>query len=89
MANKETEDIWPLTICADRYGGAYSGGRYIAWHCYPWEIPIDPYADDMSCVEFWQKMKLDCVLRYATGDTPEQAAAALARLLGGRTDVRE
>jgi len=50
---KKIEHIWPLTIVADRYGGVYSGGRYLAFNAYPDELPVEPFAGDIPCMDFW------------------------------------
>lgn len=46
-------DIYPLTITRDRYCGTYSHGEYLAWNLDVWEVPTDPAADDVTCMEFW------------------------------------
>lgn len=46
-------DIWPLIIVNDRYGGIYSGGEWIAWHCYIDHLPRDQAGGDCECWDFW------------------------------------
>lgn len=52
---RKTEDnIYPLTITSDRYGGTYSGGKYHAWNLEPWNVPEDIEADGDSGMDFWE-----------------------------------
>lgn len=37
----------------DRYTGVYSGGRYTAWYCDPWDVPSDVEESDPLCALFW------------------------------------
>lgn len=46
--------IYPLTVVCDRYGGAYSGGRYTAWNLDHYNVPDSIHGDDMTCMEFWE-----------------------------------
>jgi len=55
--------IYPLTICVDRYGGTYSGGKFTAWNMRAWDVPDSPFADDDSACYFWQ----DEAHRFAVG----------------------
>lgn len=75
---KAADEIWPLTVVADRYGGAYSGGKYIAWNCYPWEVPGDSFGDDCSCADFWMFERM-----AGRGCTPMEAIGDLVRKLEG------
>lgn len=48
------ESKYPLTIIKDRYAGTYSGGNYIAFPNYYYEIPSDgPNGGDLECSDFW------------------------------------
>lgn len=51
---KYSDDPYPLTIIADRYSGAYSGGKFIAFPIDYWNIPDGPDSGDVECEEFWQ-----------------------------------
>lgn len=44
-------DVYPLTICNDRYIGTYSGGEWTAWNCDPDDVPVDICLDDVTCCE--------------------------------------
>ena len=50
--------IYPLTIICDRYGGVYSGGRYLAFNLDYDEIPSAINGDDISCYEYWLENKI-------------------------------
>ena len=43
------DEIYPLTITADRYTGTYSGGQFIAWNLGADEVPEEIYYDDCGC----------------------------------------
>jgi hypothetical protein len=68
-------DFWnkyhcPLTIVADRYTGAYSGGKFVAYPVEFDEIPPDVDGDDVDCATFWGEEHPWPVGR---GETPEEA----------------
>lgn len=48
---------YPLTIHIDRYGGAYSGGAYLAWSLDFDAIPEDVNGSDPECMFFWHNFK--------------------------------
>ena len=51
------DDIYPLTIVADRYRGVYSGGEYLAFNMLPNNIPAAIWGDDNACASFWSAWK--------------------------------
>ena len=67
------EDIYPLVIVADRYGGCYSGGKYLAFNMY--DAPDDAFGDDTTVIEYFRKTK-DII---GKGRSPQAAAEDLAR----------
>ena len=67
------DEIYPLTITADRYSGAYSGGRFIAWNLDADEVPEDIYSDDCGCHIFWADNEIVC----GKGTTVSEALADL------------
>ena len=71
--------IYPLTITADRYTGAYSGGVFTAWNLEPSEVPKEPFEGDVGCATYWVENYYVC----GKGDTPEEAVANLYIMLGG------
>ena len=71
------DEIYPLTIVSDRYGGTYSGGDFTAWNMDYYEIPTDPAEDDVTCMMFWDTT--DIVV--GRGATPQEAVDDLKRRL--------
>lgn len=67
------DEIYPLTITADRYTGAYSGGNFIAWNLDADEVPEGIYSDDCGCHEFWLENEIVC----GKGRTVSEALADL------------
>jgi hypothetical protein len=51
------DTVYPLTIKADRYSGAYSGGKYTAWPCGEEDIPDGVFMDDVTCAHEWGVIK--------------------------------
>lgn len=72
----EYDEIYPLTIVRDRYNGVYSGGKYLAWHCEPYEVPDVIFSDDVSCSYYWGNVNPYLV---GKGDTPKEALDDLRR----------
>lgn len=69
------DDIYPLVIVADRYGGCYSGGRYLAFNMY--EAPDEAFGDDITCCKYFSNTE-DII---GKGYSPQGAAEDLARKL--------
>lgn len=61
------QNKYPTTIVADRYGGTYSNGGWLAFPLD--EIPPEVDGGDIECMEFWQNYK-DPV---GKGNTPDDA----------------
>lgn len=80
----ETEHQYPLTIIADRYGGAYSGGKYLAWALDHWNVPFDASDGDRDCMLFWAENTIP----VGRGDTPNEAMEDLIRRLETGEDDR-
>lgn len=76
------DEIYPLTITADRYTGVYSGGAYIAWNLDADEVPDDIYSDDCGCHNFWLHNEIVC----GKGRTVSEALANLYIKLKGGTE---
>ena len=69
---EKNKDFYPVTIIDDRYGGCYSGGKYLAFNLEPWDVPRGvSWGGDMDCAEFWT----DEAYKYMVGkgDTPDEA----------------
>ena len=75
-----TEPLYPVTIIRTRYGGVYEGGDWAAFNCDEWDVPGDATAGDPECEAFWREPK---AVRVGVGGTPDQALAALLRVVGG------
>lgn len=85
----EASNLYPIAIFEDRYGGAYSGGRWIAIadSDEPFEEEYwsescrselsshseGPWADDVTAMEFWN----DPPHWIAVGETPDSALSNL------------
>ena len=54
MANN---NIYPLTIIYDRYGGSYSGGTYVAFNLEAHKVPAEVFGDDCTAMRFWKHFK--------------------------------
>lgn len=39
--------LWPVTIISDRYGGAYLGGKWLAFPLGPSDVPDGPFGGDV------------------------------------------
>lgn len=67
------DEIYPLTITADRYTGAYSGGAFIAWNLEPWLVPEGTEYDGADGLDFWEENKIV----YGKGRTVSEALVDL------------
>jgi hypothetical protein len=72
----EVRNIYPLTVTVDRYSGAYSKGKWLAFALDPEDIPKDPFGDDCVVMEFWCGDEKDKYL-IGKGETIEKAIADL------------
>lgn len=68
------DEIYPLTIIADRYCGTYSGGLYTAWNLPPEAIPDGVEYDGDDALDFWEE---DNTIPYGKGRTANEAVADL------------
>ena len=71
-----SEEIYPLTVVADRYNGVYSGGKYTAWNMYPYVVPKDIFGDDIDCYDFWSEAKSNGLI-FGVGDSVIEAIEKL------------
>ena len=62
------DEIYPLTITADRYCGTYSGGCYIAWNLDAECIPEDANGGDLECWDFWDNNTIVCGKGYTVSE---------------------
>ena len=79
-------EIYPLTIIADRYCGLYSGAKFLAFNCFPNELPEGFDSDDNTeCSEFWTNNKEPIGL----GCTPNEAYHDLNEIISKRLADKE
>lgn len=64
---------YPVSIMKSRYGGAYEGGAWGAFHLYPEDIPEAAMGDDISCSCWWDHFGEG----VGVGGTPDEAFARL------------
>ena len=62
-------DPYPCTILKDRYGGTYSGGKWVAFNLYEYDLPDGWNSSDCECCEFWIHYNKP----FGLGDTPDSA----------------
>ena len=62
-------ELYPVTIVTDRYGGTYSKGRWLAFNLPPNELPPEIDADDVTCYKFWKNTDI----LVGRGSTPDEA----------------
>ena len=75
--------ITPLCIVEDRYAGAYSGARYLAFNMSPFGVgELDIDAGDMSCMDFWEYKAKNYII--GKGKTPLEALMDLQSLIHTR-----
>jgi hypothetical protein len=65
-----TQPLWPCTIVADRYSGAYSGAAWTAFHM-EGQVPVEVSSDDCTCAEFWDLSA--SLYLIGKGSTPQEA----------------
>lgn len=75
---------WPATMVEARYSGAYEGGEWVAFPCYPRDVPADAFGDDSAAMNYWWADGLNSGpgedSRYVgRGSTSEAALADMAR----------
>lgn len=62
--------LYPVTIVLDRYGGTYSGGKWLAIQDY--QMPEEIGSSDPDEMLFWRSHK-DEKLPIGRGETPDEA----------------
>ena len=78
--NAISDKIYPLTVVADRYGGCYSKGKYLAFNLFPWDVPREIEGSDVECGGFWWS-KASEAYTVGKGNTVNDAVEDLKRLL--------
>lgn len=81
----------PLCIIEDRYSGAYSGSKYLAFNLSPYTVAKLPVsALDNECENFWNNKDEDFVAKdyvIGKGETPKEALLNLIALLNNDITV--
>ncbi|MBO9715197.1 hypothetical protein [Sphingomonas sp.] len=89
---RSTRDLYPVAILEDRYGGGYSGGKWIAVACadegfgleplsrVDWMLQNGPHGNDLDAAGFWSNPPT----WVAVGSTPDGALEALAQRMNVR-----
>jgi len=75
----DIKDIYPLTIVSDRYGGSYSGGKYLAMNVDPDCFPDEIGGCDTTEMNFWDID--DNSFLVGKGETIMKAVESLRDLL--------
>lgn len=68
---------WPITIVKDRYGGAYSEGRWVAFNLTFDAVPQEVHGSDPEEMNFWDRFGGPLGL----GDSPQEAYDSLVEVL--------
>ena len=80
MSKVNNKDIYPLTIIRDRYNGAYSKGKYLAFNLDYYDIPREIDGDDVECFDFWCFFEPNKYI-IGKGNTIKKALENLIKLL--------
>lgn len=76
---KFINNVYPITIICDRYGGSFSGGAFTAWNLDYDCIPSAVNAGDIEHSSFFLDDKNDYII--GIGSTPSKALKDLAKKL--------
>lgn len=68
-----SDKIYPLTIISDRYSGAYSGAKYLAFNTDFYGMPDEVGGGDMEEDDFWNISETHKEYKIGKGDTPNDA----------------
>ena len=81
--------IYPCTLVMDRYGGTYSGSKWLAFNCDPIDVPQPVGGSDTEEMEFWEVARYDddyipsCYnMDMGSGNTPNEAVLDLESNVG-------
>jgi hypothetical protein len=89
MKYNKYEDIYPLTIILDRYNGAYSDGKWLAFNQYHYNIPDEVDDGDVECCMFWYNQRRleknnENYMIIGIGNTIDEAMKDLLRKMDER-----
>ena len=71
------ESYYPTTIVIDRYNGCYSGGKWLAFPCFFYDVPEEIEGEDPECSFFWE----NCNEPVGKGNTPQEAFDNLKEIM--------
>lgn len=72
------KEIYPCAIIFDRYDGAYSNGKWLAFPMCYYDVPYEVDGADTECYSFWEGYTEP----VGKGDTPEAALSDLHTKMG-------
>lgn len=76
----DDDTIYPLTIVTDRFGGTYTGGKYLAFPLDSYsKLVTDNYEEDGAILIDKESPSLPQRI-YGVGDTPNEALDDLKKL---------
>ena len=75
----DVNDVYPLTVIADRYGGTYSHAAYLAFQADYNEIPVEISGDDVRCMNFWMQQQTPGCLCGSFDHIPPHGHIALGK----------
>jgi hypothetical protein len=91
---KRLEEVYPCTVVLDRYGGTYSGAKWLAFDGNPADIPMPLSVDggsDTEQMEFWgvvldddDYMSETYNMEIGFGNTPNEAVLDLEYKVSGK-----
>lgn len=78
--NKKDLEAWikikyPITVVADRYGGTYTGGKWLAFPLSPEDVPRESSGPDREQMIFLESYHEP----YGIGPTPDAAVNQLTQ----------
>ena len=72
------DDIYPLTVCIDRYSGIFSGGKFTAWNLDVRDMPWQICGGDDDAMDIFHDIRNgDLNIVYGIGATPDEAVKDL------------
>ncbi len=73
MTKVKITEVYPCTIIMDRYNGAYSAGKWLAFNLDSLDVPQDIDGDDITCMNFWEGHGQKKKYVIGKGNRPEEA----------------
>lgn len=79
---KEIDELYPLCVLKDRYGGVYSGGKWTAWISGIDWVPEGIFGDDVECAICWDNLRNERKagkILFGVGNSVDEALRELLR----------